>query len=238
MKKLIKKIPFIKKIIDGLNNENERLIFIQNELTRIPNGMKILDAGCGSQRYRKYCDHLEYYGQDFAQYNVSDKKMMNEREQEKYEYGELNYIGNIWEIEEKDAFFDVVLCTEVFEHIPYPRNYLDKAVSLLNDGGYIYITSTPNSDGLCCDLFKENWNQHEPEAHLMHFNHSHFRDYFSEKNLEYVDIQHFYRSTPYCNIENDILKVAEAINIKNNGKLIKFRSPAFYETMMSIIYKK
>ena len=144
MKKLIKKIPFIKKIIDGLNNENERLIFIQNELTRIPNGMKILDAGCGSQRYRKYCDHLEYYGQDFAQYSVSDKKMMNERGQEEYEYGELNYIGNIWEIEEKDAFFDVVLCTEVFEHIPYPNETLTELTRLLKPGGKLILTAPAN----------------------------------------------------------------------------------------------
>jgi SAM-dependent methyltransferase len=142
--KLIKKIPFIKKIIDGLNNENERLIFIQNELTRIPNGMKILDAGCGSQRYRKYCDHLEYYGQDFAQYSVSDKKMMNERGQEKYEYGELNYICNIWEIEEKDAFFDVVLCTEVFEHIPYPNETLTELTRLLKPGGKLILTAPAN----------------------------------------------------------------------------------------------
>jgi len=144
VKKLIKKIPFIKKIIDGLNNENERLIFIQNELTRIPNGMKILDAGCGSQRYRKYCDHLEYYGQDFAQYSVSDKKMMNERGQEEYEYGELNYIGNIWEIEEKDAFFDVVLCTEVFEHIPYPNETLTELTRLLKPGGKLILTAPAN----------------------------------------------------------------------------------------------
>jgi ubiquinone/menaquinone biosynthesis C-methylase UbiE len=143
IKSLIKKIPFIKKILTGLNNENSRNIFISNELKRIPNDMKILDAGCGSQRYRQYCDHLEYYGQDFAQYTVSDKKMLNEN-YENYEYGKLNYVGNIWEIAEKDAFFDVILCTEVFEHIPYPHETLTEFTRLLKPGGRLILTAPSN----------------------------------------------------------------------------------------------
>jgi SAM-dependent methyltransferase len=144
MKKFFKTIPFIKKLVDGLNNENERDIFISNELKRIPNDMKILDAGCGSQRYRQYCDHLEYYGQDLAQYTVSDKKMLNEVRKENYEYGKLNYVGNIWEIEEKDAFFDVILCSEVFEHIPYPHETLTEFTRLLKPGGRLILTAPSN----------------------------------------------------------------------------------------------
>jgi 2-polyprenyl-3-methyl-5-hydroxy-6-metoxy-1,4-benzoquinol methylase len=135
----------MKKIHAGLNNANERLIFVQNELTRIPNGMKILDAGCGSQRYKKYCNHLEYYGQDFAQYDIPDKKnMLGGKTLDSYKYGELNYIGNIWEIEEKDSFFDVILCTEVFEHIPYPNETLIEFTRLLKPGGRLILTAPSN----------------------------------------------------------------------------------------------
>ena len=83
------------------------------------NQSKILDAGCGSQRYRQYCDHLNYSAQDFGQYTIDKKKMLGSPESS-YSYGELDYIGNIWEIEESDETFDIILCTSVFEHIPYP----------------------------------------------------------------------------------------------------------------------
>jgi len=144
MKKLLKKIPFIKSIFNDLNNVNKRIIFIKNELKKIPNDMKILDAGCGSQRYKKYCNHLEYYGQDFAQYDIPNKNMIGGKIIDSYKYGELNYIGNIWEIEEKDSFFDVILCTEVFEHIPYPNETLIEFTRLLKPGGRLILTAPSN----------------------------------------------------------------------------------------------
>jgi hypothetical protein len=37
-----------------------------------------------------------------------------------YKYGELDYVGDRWHIDEVNANFNVILCTEVFENIPYP----------------------------------------------------------------------------------------------------------------------
>jgi len=58
------------------------------------------------------------------------------------------------------------------------------------------------------------------------------------KNMNYIDSKHFYRETQYCDFESDILKVAKAIKLKNKGEDIPFKSPAFYENMMSLIYRK
>ena len=55
---------------------------------------------------------------------------------------------------------------------------------MLNKNGLIYITSTPNANAFCVDIFQEKWNQHEPEAHLMHFSSKHFDDYFLKKRTE------------------------------------------------------
>ena len=208
--------------------DRQKMYILENRhITNYIKEGKILDVGCSGGYFLDTFDkdNFECVGVEFGEEAVKVAK-------NKYKV----YQGDFDNIQIKEKF-DLIIFRGVIEHIPYPKNYLDKAISLLNDGGYIYITSTPDSDSFCCDLFKEKWNQHEPEAHLMHFNQSHFRDYFNEKNLEYVDVKHFYRNTPYCNIENDVLKVAEAINLKNNGKLIKHRSPAFYGNMMSIIYK-
>ena len=48
----------------------------KRNLNLLEAGSLILDAGCGSQQYRKYCDHLIYFGQDFGKYEKDDKEMI------------------------------------------------------------------------------------------------------------------------------------------------------------------
>ena len=189
---------------------------------------KVLDVGC-SAGYFLDCFDSKYFQCSGVEFGEEAAKEASKKY--KIYKGEFNVI-------DIDDTFDLIIFRGVIEHIPYPKTYLDRAISLLNFGGYIYITSTPDSSAFCCDLFKENWNQHEPESHLMHFNQAHFEAYFNERGMNLSDASHFYRETVYCNIESDILKVAEAINLKNEGKRITFKSPAFYENMMSLVYKK
>lgn len=61
MKKLLKKIPFLAKLVKKYGNLHIRTKFVAESLLSIPKGSKILDAGCGSQQFRKYCSHLDYY---------------------------------------------------------------------------------------------------------------------------------------------------------------------------------
>lgn len=136
----------MKKWIKKLDNANERLSFVKSQLKSLPRGCELLDAGCGSQQYRKYCDHLKYYGQDFGQYINDDKKMIGAQSggaggTEGYLYGELDYVGDIWNINEKNEKFDAILCTEVFEHIPYPIETLKEFSRLLKPSGTLILTA-------------------------------------------------------------------------------------------------
>lgn len=143
MLKWIKK-TFLKKYIEGLNNENERKVFIKKTLKSIKKNKIILDAGCGSQQYREYCSHLKYKSQDFGQYKTDLKKSFFSSN-EYYSYGELDYISDIWDIEEKDNIFDAILCSEVFEHIPYPIETVKEFSRLLKKGGTLILTTPSNS---------------------------------------------------------------------------------------------
>ena len=125
MKKIFKKIPFVKKWLMQLDNLNERRDWVIKQLSRIPDNSLLLDAGCGSQQFREACQHLNYKGQDFGEYISDDKKMLGSESGGLgagggYHYGPLDYTGDIWEIAESDAVFDAILCTEVFGHIVYP----------------------------------------------------------------------------------------------------------------------
>lgn len=144
LKKLLKKIPFIKKQLNSLNNSFLREEFVRDNLTKIKANESILDAGCGSQYYKKYCSHLHYKSQDFGLYSIDDKKGFA-FETGKYEYGDLDYVGNVWEIKEKDAYFDNIICTEVFEHIPYPIETVKEFSRIIKSGGKLILTAPSNS---------------------------------------------------------------------------------------------
>lgn len=137
----------LSKLKRKLNNQYARDDFVIEQIGRLADGAVLLDAGCGSQRYRSYCDHLSYKAQDFGQYTVDTKKSLGSDGvggTEGYVYGGLDYVGDIWAIEEKDRAFDAVLCTEVFEHIPFPNETIAEFARLLRPGGTLILTAPSN----------------------------------------------------------------------------------------------
>jgi SAM-dependent methyltransferase len=149
MKEILKRLPLVKSWARKLNNLNERTEWVTRQLQNLPRGSLLLDAGCGSQQFRVFCDHLNYKGQNFGQYVVDEKKMIGAEERDlgsgfEYQYGELDYVGDIWDINETDASFDAILCTEVFEHIPHPIETVKEFSRLIKPGGTLILTA-PNA---------------------------------------------------------------------------------------------
>jgi len=123
-----------------LDNQVEREAWVARSLAALPAGTRLLDAGCGSQQYRQYCAHLDYVSQDFAQFEVDQKASLTGRT-EKYVYGKIDLVSNIWEIPAPDASFDAILCTEVIEHIPFPNETLAEFGRLMKPGGTLLLTA-------------------------------------------------------------------------------------------------
>jgi len=144
--RFIKKIPLFKNVLN-LDPQFARDDFVIKELMKLKKNSSILDAGCGSQRYRQNCKHLNYYAQDFGEYIIDEKKMIGSAGvggYEGYNYGALDYKCDIWDINEESDTFDSILCTEVFEHIPYPIETLKEFNRLLKKGGVIILTAPSN----------------------------------------------------------------------------------------------
>lgn len=123
-----------------LDNQVAREKWVAHNLALLPAGAQILDAGCGSQQYRKYCRHLDYVSQDFSQFDVDEKASMTGRT-DKYVYGKIDLVSDIWKIPAPDASFDAILCTEVFEHIPFPNETVQEFSRLLRPGGTLLLTA-------------------------------------------------------------------------------------------------
>jgi SAM-dependent methyltransferase len=147
LKRAVRCLPFVSKLERSLNNQFARDEFIIKQLAGLSVGLLLLDAGCGSQRYRCYCNHLEYRAQDFGKFKTDSKKVFGYEDDEDtadYQYGTLDYVGDVWDIEEKSGTFDAILCTEVFEHIPFPNETVKEFSRLLKPGGKLILTA-PNS---------------------------------------------------------------------------------------------
>lgn len=122
----------------GTTNEESRVKWIENALQKIPAGYSILDAGAGECQFKKFCSHLNYTSQDFAQYTGEGDKGLHTGT---WDNTKLDIISDITSIPKEDGYFDAVMCTEVLEHVPDPVAALKEMHRLIRKGGYLLITA-------------------------------------------------------------------------------------------------
>lgn len=123
----------------GTSNEAVRRSWLEHVLRQIPPGSRILDAGAGEQQFKRYCNHLDYVSQDFAQYDgTGDGRGL---QMGSWDRTNLDIVSDITAIPESDGSFDAVMCTEVFEHLPEPIRAIEEFSRLLHSGGQLIITA-------------------------------------------------------------------------------------------------
>ena len=137
MKSFMKKI--IKKILGVNVNEESRNAWLKNILTSLPPGQALLDAGAGELRNKPFCEHLDYVSQDLCQYEGDGNAQGLQTG--KWDTSKIDLVCDIVNIPKPDASFDVILCSEVFEHLPDVQKALDEFSRLLKPGGKLIITA-------------------------------------------------------------------------------------------------
>jgi ubiquinone/menaquinone biosynthesis C-methylase UbiE len=131
------------KTVYTTHNLKNRERWLEQTLAKIPAGSRILDAGAGELQYKKFCQHLNYVSQDFAQYEgKGDGAGLQTKT---WDQTRLDIVSDITSIPEPDGAFDAVMCIEVLEHIPYPVDALHEISRLLRSGGYLVVTAPFNS---------------------------------------------------------------------------------------------
>ncbi len=121
-------------------NQRSRDRWVRAKAKTIPAGSRILDIGAGTCPYRSSFVHCDYKTHDFKKYKGIKRNNTTE-------YGKIDYESEITSIPVPDKFFDVILCTEVLEHVPEPIEALREMARILRRGGQLLITA-PLGSGL------------------------------------------------------------------------------------------
>ena len=125
-------------------NSKARDQWLAQILGDIPAGLTVLDVGAGQQRNKQFCRHLKYISQDFCQFEGSDQGAVG-LVTESWDTSSIDIVSDITNIPLDKGSIDVVLCTEVFEHIPDPVMAMKEILRILKPGGHLLVTAPASS---------------------------------------------------------------------------------------------
>lgn len=132
------KIIYINDVLGNFQNSKVRKEWIKNKLLQIPEGNILLDAGAGQMKYAAYCRHLKYIAQDFGEYSskTAEGGLHSElKSWDSLDKSRLDIICDVIDMPLEDESVDVILCSEVFEHLKNPILALKEFSRILKGGG-------------------------------------------------------------------------------------------------------
>lgn len=111
-------------------NITGRRAWIAQQAENIRQGQSVLDVGAGTAPYRSFFTHCDYRTHDFGQAPSLEGR-----------YTKLDYVSDIVSIPVPDQSFDVVLCTEVLEHVSEPVRAIKEFARILKPNGRLLLTA-------------------------------------------------------------------------------------------------
>lgn len=111
--------------------------FVERAAASVPSGSLILDAGAGNSIHRRHFTNHRYESADFAKV---DKPYAPD----------LTYVCDLSSIPVEDDRYDLVVLTQVLEHLPEPQKVLVEMRRVLKPGASIWAS---------CPLFYEEHEQ-------------------------------------------------------------------------------
>lgn len=102
--------------------------FVEDVARSLPAGTSVLDVGAGECVYKRHFGHCRYRAMDGA---IGDRT---------WNYRNLDFVAEMHRMPVGDGTFDAVLCTEVFEHLEWPRESAMELSRIVRPGGSLYLT--------------------------------------------------------------------------------------------------
>lgn len=164
---------------------DDRFLIVTKLLRRIvkPND-KVLDFGCGDGVYesllpKKLLKSAMFYGVDISQEQLKKAKDL---------FFKSSLISDLDpKTNYPDNFFDVVICSEVLEHVFFPETIIAEISRVLKRKGLLILT-VPNYGSLQIRL-SSLFTGRSPMVSFT-YNKEHIR-FYSEKDIRYLTSKHF-----------------------------------------------
>ena len=129
----------------------------------IPPGSRVLDAGAGQC---VYADHFRQHRYESADYCQGKKN-----------YGNINYVCSLDAIPVEDKSFDLVLSTQVLEHLADPLLALKELHRVLKPQGRLWLTAP-----LC-------WGEHGQPADFYRYTRFGLRHLLEQAGFKVVELE-------------------------------------------------
>jgi ubiquinone/menaquinone biosynthesis C-methylase UbiE len=205
---IFKNLDFTENIFAYIRTRRNK--WVKYQAQSIMPGSLVLDMGAGSCPYKQYFDHCHYISHDF-------KQLESSQIQDQEGYGQIDVVCDILEIPFPDQHFDVILCTEVIEHVPEPIKVIKEMSRLLKNGGILLITA-PLQSGL----------HQEPYHYYGGYTKYWYDEFLSRNKFEQIKIESN-GSLPltYMNLGATIFKSFIEVFSKRRNILIKISAILF-----------
>jgi 2-polyprenyl-3-methyl-5-hydroxy-6-metoxy-1,4-benzoquinol methylase len=148
---------YFRKILNRVQKPAEDFYGLMKEKDLLSNDLRIIDVGCGSGNLLNLISSgfpsASLTGADFSESKINHCRSL---------YPHIDFtLGDIYD--ELNPEYDLVLCTEVLEHLLYPHKALKNLVHGLKNRGVVFIT-VPNGR---LDSFAGHINFWSPESWIV-----------------------------------------------------------------------
>lgn len=159
---------------------------------------RLLDVGCGAGSFLEAAARAgwEAHGVEVSRPAVEHVRRL----------GFEVFAGELERANYPDGHFDVILASEVLEHVPDPRAMLGEVARLLRPGGLLWAT-TPHGRGVSARALGPRWSVVSPPEHLHLFSVASIRRALGEAGFRRVRIA-THGTNPY-EIVNGLRRRAE-----------------------------
>lgn len=198
-------------------------------LTRFSSGQTILDIGCATGEFLKFCATK---GMIASGIEPSEKARKIAESEYNLNVGEEQAIKNL-----KSSSFDIITMWHVLEHVPDINMRMEEIHRVLKNDGVTFI-ALPNHASYDAEYYKTYWAAWDVPRHLFHFNRKSFQSLATKHGFRVISIQPMVFDSYYVSLLSEKYKNGKSCILKAaiRGFLSNFKARFGNKEYSSLIY--
>ena len=118
---------FVRRLIDPVTHDIDN--FVVSSVSELGPEKLVLDAGAGECRFKDLLKDVQYVAVDTGWGDIA------------WNYSKIDVAGNVDELPFESNVFDIVICTQVLEHVKEPQLVINELFRTLKTGGVICLSA-------------------------------------------------------------------------------------------------